>query len=107
MKYSVAVPSSGLMFVQSFVKISQRVEKEGCIMGHTNSITVSKAYIVSTTCEVLASFRSFFKFFGATSWFHNNKFSLCRLLATRKTPCQEEWDLTLRFIALGHWLHYA
>lgn len=39
-------------------------------MGHTNSITVSKAYkiiIATTTHEVLAFFRSFFKFSEATS----------------------------------------
>jgi hypothetical protein len=80
-------------------------------MGHTNSITLSKAYIIiiigTTTHEVLASFRSSFEFSEATSWFHTNKFSLCRLLATRKTLCQEEWDLTSRFIALGDFLHHA
>jgi hypothetical protein len=81
-------------------------------MGHTNSITVSEAYMIiiigTTTHEVLASFRRFFKFSEATSWLHNNKFSLCRLLATRQTPCQqEEWDLTSRFIVLRDWLHHA
>ena len=37
----------------------------------------------------------------ATSWFHNNSFLLCRLLAIRQTPFQEDQDLISGFTPLG------
>lgn len=83
-------------------------------MGHTNSITVSRAYIIiitiiirTTTHKVLATFRIFLKFSEAASGFHSNTSSLCRLLATQQTPCQEKQNLTWRFTALGDCLHHA